>query len=308
MFNGSCLVHRARVMQLGGAWLDAIAQARRATELPAQTVDKEILADAAYEEGEIHRLRGEFALAETAYATASQFGREPQPGLALLRLAQGRGDTAASSIRRVLGTATDPLERTSLLPAHVEIMLAVGEIDEARKSCAELDEMAARFGMDVVGAMASHALGALELRSGNAQAALGPLRQAFTIWQQVGAPYIAARVRVLLGHACRALGDQDGATLELAAARTVFEKLEATPDLAAIAPEPRSPPERPHGLTARELEVLRLVAQGLTNKAIAKQLYLSEKTVDRHVSNIFTKVNVSTRAAATAYAYQQRLV
>ncbi len=308
VFNGACQVHRARLMQLGGDWADAIAEARRASERP-ELGDADVRAGAVYEQAEIHRLRGEFEFAEVAYANASKFGREPLPGLALLRLAQGRGDAAASSIRRVLGATKEVFERTSLLPAHVEIMLAVGEIEEARTSCSELDEVSRKLGMDVVVAMSMHARGALLLAEGDAQAALAPLRQAFGIWQQVGAPYIGGRVRVLLGQACRALGDEDGAALEFAAAKSVFERLEAAPDLTALGLLEKGPAaQRLHGLTGRELEVLRLVAQGLTNKLIAKQLFLSEKTVDRHVSNIFTKVNVSSRAAATAYAYQHRLV
>jgi DNA-binding CsgD family transcriptional regulator len=308
-FNGICMVHRARILQLGGEWLDAIAAARKAAELSTHSVDNDVRAGAAYEQAEIHRLRGEFELAETAYARASELGREPQPGLSLLRLAQGRRDAAASSIRRLVLATSDVLERVSLLPAALEVALAVGELDEARKATDELEQRAAEMDMEVVEAMAAQARGALNLAEGDAQAALIPLRRAFGIWQHAGAPYIAARVRVLLGQACHALGDEDGAALEFAGARQVFEKLEAGPDISALAllDKARSTGTA-HGLTARELEVLRLVAQGLTNKAIAKQLFLSEKTVDRHVSNIFTKVNVSTRAAATAYAYQHRLV
>jgi DNA-binding CsgD family transcriptional regulator len=296
-------------MQLGGDWVDAIAEARRASERPMLGDDADIHGGAAYEQAEILRLRGEFELSEAAYTNASKFGREPQPGLALLRLAQGRSDAAVSSIRRVLGAMKDKFERASLLPAHVEIVLAVGELEEARTSCDELDELSRKLEMDVVVAMSVQARGALLLAQGDAQAALAPLRQAFSTWQHVGAPYIAARIRVLLGRACRELGDEDGAALEFAAARSVFERLEAAPDLRALALlEKRPAAAKPHGLTARELEVLRLVAQGLTNKVIAKQLFLSEKTVDRHLSNIFAKVNVSSRAAATAYAYQHQLV
>jgi DNA-binding CsgD family transcriptional regulator len=309
VFNGACQIHRARLMQLGGDWVDAIAEARRASERPMLGDDADIHGGAAYEQAEILRLRGEFELSEAAYTNASKFGREPQPGLALLRLAQGRSDAAVSSIRRVLGAMKDKFERASLLPAHVEIVLAVGELEEARTSCDELDELSRKLEMDVVVAMSVQARGALLLAQGDAQAALAPLRQAFSTWQHVGAPYIAARIRVLLGRACRELGDEDGAALEFAAARSVFERLEAAPDLRALALlEKRPAAAKPHGLTARELEVLRLVAQGLTNKVIAKQLFLSEKTVDRHLSNIFAKVNVSSRAAATAYAYQHQLV
>jgi DNA-binding CsgD family transcriptional regulator len=307
-FTGYCLIHRSEIKQLAGSWVDAIEEARRAAGRFAE-VDPKALGDAHYQEAEIHRLRGENAAAEEAYRKASACGREPQPGLALLRKAQGRRDAAASGIRRALGAATDPLQRTTLLPATVEILLAAGAVDEARAACAELGEIAVRFDSSVLGAMAAHARGAVCLAAGDATAALDPLRRAFSVWNEVGAPYLAARVRVLVGLACRALADDDGAALELDAARAVFERLGAAPDLAVLDSLSRgAAPERPHGLTARELEVLRLIAAGKTNKAIAKQLFLSEKTVDRHVSNIFTKVNVPSRAAATAYAYEHKLV
>lgn len=234
-------------------------------------------------------------------------GREPQPGLALLRLAQGRKDVAA--IRRVVSATPNPLRRVGLLPAYVEIMLAAGDVKAAHSASRELAQIAQRFNTDVLGAMAAHAHGAVELASGKAQTALAPLRKATQVWQQVEAPYLVARVRVLLGLACRALGDYDGAKLELDAARTVFEQLGATPDLAHVDSLTQDATSQYlKGLTRRELQVLRLIAAGKTNKAIAGELCLSPKTVDRHVSNIFTKLDVSTRAAATAYAYAHKLV
>jgi DNA-binding CsgD family transcriptional regulator len=233
---------------------------------------------------------------------------EPQPGLALLRLAQGRTDTAVAAIRRAVSATADRLQRTKLLPAYVEMMLAVGDIEEARVACRELEETAESLDTEVLGAMVAHACGAVALADGDARAALGSLRRAFEIWQRVEAPYAVARVRVLVGLACRALGDDDGGELELEAARAVFEQLGAAPDLNRIHSLIRGAPSgRPHGLTARELQVLRLVAAGKTNKAIAAELFLSEKTVDRHVSNILTKLDVPSRAAATAYAYEHKL-
>ncbi|HKE17102.1 MAG TPA: LuxR C-terminal-related transcriptional regulator [Kofleriaceae bacterium] len=257
----------------------------------------------------MHRLQGDLAVAEAAYRGASQCGRDPQPGLALLWLGQGRGDAAAAAIRRAVRATTSPFRRTHLLPAYSEIMLATGDVDEARAASRELDQLAASFGTDLLTATAAHVRGAVELAAGDAQAALGSLRRAGPMWRAIGAPHDAARVRVLIGLACQALGDDEGGRLELDSARAELARLGAAPDLARLdAMARRAPPGRPHGLTPRELEVLRLVAAGKTNRAIAAELRLSEKTVDRHVSNIFVKLDVPSRAAATAFAYQHKLI
>jgi DNA-binding NarL/FixJ family response regulator len=257
----------------------------------------------------VHRLRGEFAAAERGYQSASQGGAEAQPGLALLRLAQGRTDAAAAAVQSALSATTDRFQRTRLLPAYVEIMLAAGDLEKARDACRELQQAAGSIDAGVLGAMVAHACGAVELAQGDARSALASLRRAFEVWQRIEAPYLVARVRMLAGLACRVLGDEEGARLELDAARALFEQLGAAPDLAHIASlTPDAPPGRGHGLSARELQVLRLVAAGKTNKAIAAELCLSEKTIDRHMSNIFTKLDVSSRAAATAFAYQHELI
>lgn len=307
-FTSACHVHRAEIQQLSGAWPEAIEEARRVSARSPRADDPGAGGDAFYQEAEIHRLRGEGAAAEAAYRKASQAGREPQPGLALLRLAQGDRDAAASGIRRALGGTSDPLQRARLLPAGVEILLDAGDVEAARAACEEIESIAARFETEALAAIAAQARGTLLLAESEGAEALGPLRRAFTGWQEAGAPYLAARVRVLLALACRGLGDRDGAALELEAARATFERLGAKPDLDRLDTLREEGVARPHGLTARELEVLRLVATGKTNKAIAKQLFLSGKTVDRHVSNIFTKVHVRSRAAATAFAYKNKLV
>ena len=312
-FAGECHIHRSQIMQLGGSWPEAFEEARRALARMSQSRDSGA-GSAFYQQGEIHRLRGELADAERAFALASERGRDPHPGQALLRMAQGRIDLAAAATRRVLAATSDPLQRTRFLPAHVEIMVAASDLAEARRASDELSSLAESFGMETLGAMAQHARGAVALAEGDAQGAIDPLRRAQEVWQRVGAPYLSARIRVLVGRACRALGDEDGAALELDAARKIFVRLGAAPDVAAI--EAMAAPRRvetgrpasAHGLSAREREVLQLVAAGKTNKVIAAELFLSEKTVDRHVSNIFGKLDVSSRAAATAWAYQHGLV
>ncbi len=308
-FAGNCSIYRAEIMQLSGDWNEAIAEARHVSDRFSNGRDPDaVTADAFYQQAEIHRLRGEFDAAEAAYGDASQYGREPQPGLALLRLAQGCGKVAESAMQRVMAGTTDSLQKARFLPAFIEILLAVGNLDAARSASCELDAIAAKYNTDVIHAMAAHARGAICLTSDNAQAAIEPLQSAFKVWRGINAPYLAARLRVLLAHAYRALGDEEGGLLELQSARKVFETLGAKTDLANMEhPEQRVSAGLEHGLTPRELEVLRWVAAGKTNRAIAAELCLSEKTVDRHLSNIFNKLDVPTRAAATAYAYEHGL-
>jgi DNA-binding CsgD family transcriptional regulator/tetratricopeptide (TPR) repeat protein len=308
-FTGRCLAHRAGIKQLRGAWGDALEEAVLARERCEQAMNRAATGQAYYQQAELHRLRGDFAAAEAAYRDASRFGREPQPGFALLRLAQGDGDAAAAALRRALAETSEPLQRAVLLPAYVEVALAQDVVDDAVSASAELAVIGERYERPMLHAIGAQVRAAVELARGEPEAALRSLRSAAQVWEELDAPYEGGRVRLLVGLACRALGDEEGAALEFEAARAAFDALGAAPDVARV--DALMGPGRAvdtRGLTARELEVLRLVASGRTNRQIATELVVSEHTVARHVQNIFTKLSVSTRAAATAFAFEHGLV
>ncbi len=308
-YRGQCLVHRAQIMQLHGAWQDAISEAQQACERLSVPPGHPATGAAYYQQAELYRLRGETARAEEAYRQASRWGHKPEPGLALLRLAQGQVDAAAAILRRALDETRDRLLRTRLLPAYVEVLLVTGDAQAARAAADELHALAEGRNAPLLQAMAAQAQGAVSLAEGQAQGALALLRRAWTAWREMDAPYEGARVRVLIGLACRRLGDEDTAEMELDAAQWVFRQLGAAPDLERVeALLRRGSAKAPGGLTEREAEVLRLLAAGKTNRTIAGELFISEKTVARHVANIFEKLGLSSRSAATAYAYEHGLL
>jgi len=302
--NGLCLVHRAEIDQLQGAWEASLAQAHdTATRFTAGVLNQIACGGAHYRQGEVHRLRGDFPRAEQCYQDAHRHGFDPQPGLALLRLATGEAQAAAAALRRAATERALPLERAGLLAAFAEVMVAVGELDSADSAARELSEVADACGSEWLAAQAAQARGLVALERGDHAGALLQLREACREWLALGAPYDAARTRVLLSRTCRALGDEDTARLELDAAQGELERLGARPDLAALTPPGRDT----HGLTARELEVLRLVKAGAGNRDIAATLTISEHTVARHVQNIFSKLGVTTRTAAGAWAFEHDL-
>lgn len=307
-YRGKCLVYRAEVMQSRGAWGEAMDEVRRACERLSEAGEPAV-GMAFYRQGELHRLRGEFTQAEEAYRRASESGREPFPGLALLRLDQGQADAASTSIRRVLDDTHDRLVRAAMLGAYVDVNLAIGDVGAAREAADELASLAGDLDAPQLQAASDHAMGAVLLTEDEPRDALDVLRRARTTWQQLEMPYEAARTRALIGLGYRALGDRDASELELSAARQVFEELGAEPELARLAGRTATDVSgTASGLTPREMEVLRLVATGMSNGEIATALVISEKTVASHVGSILTKLGLANRAAATAYAYEHGLV
>jgi DNA-binding NarL/FixJ family response regulator len=308
------MLHRAEILQLRGAWSEALVEAERAREQLSQPPPKATVGGAFYRLGELHRLRGEFAEAEKAYLRAQQWERTPEPGIAQLRLVQGRLRESHTAIRNIADAVKGGEARVRVLDAYVEIALAAGDLIAARSAADELERTAARTGATYLQALASRAIGAVLLAESEPRAALNSLRLSCKLWCELEAEYDAARVRVLIAGASRRLGDVDNAELELSAARDVFKELGATADLAltegafatAHLRKIAAPQQNP--LSERETEVLRVVAEGMTNKQIAGKLSISEKTVARHLSNIFAKLDLSSRAAATAYAYQNGFV
>lgn len=306
LYRGICRVHRAQVLQAHGAWDQAEHEATRACADVVRLTPGTV-AEGHYEIGEIRRLRGDLSGAEEAFRQAHELGRDPQPGLALVRLAQGRVDVAARAIHVAIEARPgDPLGRAQLRAAQIEVALAAGDDAIAQLATEELEMTASAYQSPGIEAAARQARGAVQLRSGETTEAVTTLRSACRIWQDLDAKHSAARTRVLLAETYRALGDEDAAQLELDAAGAVFARLGAALDVRLV-DQLRGRSTLPGGLTEREAEVLRLVATGSRNRDIAAALFISEKTVHRHLTNIYAKLSVTSRSAATAYAFTSGL-
>ena len=305
-YRGECLLYRAEVMQLRGKWDEAVRDAQNACEL---LMSRPAAGAALYRLGEIHRLRGEFDKAEATYTHANERGRKPQPGLSLLRLAQGEIDAAAASIRSVLLDTRTQAARARMLAAAVDILLAAGDLEHARAAATELSTIASAIGASLLNAASAQATGAVLLAEGDVEGAATLLCQASEIWRDLGMPYEEGHTCLLMAGVCERRGDHEGRRLDVEAARRLFKQLDAEWCLARIGEQPKRPTSEAVGsLSEREAQVLRLIASGKTNRAIAEELFISEKTVARHVSNIFDKVGASSRSAATAWAYQRNLI
>lgn len=305
-FRGECLAYKVEVLRLHGSLDKAFEEARQACRLLEGPPPEPAAALAYYQQAELHRLNGKLDEAEENYRLVSRLGGSPQPGLAQLRLAQGQVNVAASSIRLAAEEARSAGDKARILAPYVEILLAAGELEESRKAAEDLLDLAKQLASPLLAARAAYATGSVLMSAGELKPALERLRKAWALYRDLDVPYEGARARALIGLACRQLGDGDTAEMELDAARWAFGELGAEPDLAAMDRVAAEPPKVPGGLTERELQVLRLVAAGRTNQQIAADL--SQKTVARHLSNIFTKLDVASRAAATAFAFQHNLI
>lgn len=306
-YTGQCATHRGQLLRLHGAFGDAVEELEQAIERYCLLGGHPAVGLAFYELGETRRLQGELDAAEEAYDEAGRHGHPGQPGRALLWLAQGRTDAAVGAIRGMLTERQGPVQRAQVLPAAVQVLVAADEAAEAVDLSRELHDLAETFGCSALQASGRYAAALAAVTAGEPARAADEARRAVEGWSTLDAPYETARSRAVLGLALRLLGDEQSAVIELERACASLTELGAATDRREVAALV-SGDERPGGLTTREIEVLRLVATGLGNTQIAERLTLSEKTVARHLSNIFTKLDVSSRTAAAAYAFEQRLV
>ncbi len=307
-FRGECLVRRAEIFQFHGEWLKALEETMDACDMLIQNQGKQAAGEAYYRQAELHRLVGNYRKSEECYREAAKRGRNPQPGLALQRLAQGQKETAEISITNTLLETKDQKRRAELLPAVVSILTAVNQPGEALEAAKELCGIARDFNVPYLLAMCAYCQGTVLHAKGNAQPALEQLQKALKFWNSLNLPYESACTRELRGLVYMKLNDKDNSEAELIAAKWVYEQLGAIPDLERIdrmLNSDRNP--ETHGLSLRELQVLRLVASGKTNKSIAGELFISERTVDRHVSNIFNKLGISSRVEATSFALRNQM-
>jgi DNA-binding NarL/FixJ family response regulator len=308
-YRGQCLVHRSQILLLHGDMPAAVDEARAAADRLAEP-PRPAIGMAHYQLGEAQRLRGDLADAESSYLRAEEQGHTPHPGLALVRLGGGDVAAARSAIDTAVTVAADDVELVRLLPAYVEIMLAAGDVDRASEGADRLRRLADDADSEYVDAIAAHAEGRVLLAHGDARAALVQLRSARETWQRLEIPYEAGQTHLATALACRALGDDGTARLERDAARRTLGQIGAIPALRQI-DELFTPPEADAhelSLTPRELQVLRRVAKGHTNNQIGDELFISVKTVERHLSNIFVKLDTPNRAAAAAKAAEAGLL
>jgi DNA-binding NarL/FixJ family response regulator len=307
IFPGICRVHRAVALD----WRGALAEAEReATQACAELIGIHMpnAAAAFAEVGDIRRRLGDLDGAEEAFAKAEELCGQPCSGMALLRLAQDRVDAATGIITRALDQQPwNRLARAPLLLARAQIAVAAGDLEAAAAAVDELESIATDFDTAMLHAAALSGRARVQLAQNDATAACATIRLALASWLDLDVPYEVATARTILGLALREAGDEDAAASSFAAAEALFDQIGARLEARQI----RNRTGRlalPAGLTDREAEVLRLVAEGRPNKEIAAELYLSAKTVSRHLSNIFAKIGVSSRSAATAFAFEHQIV
>jgi DNA-binding CsgD family transcriptional regulator len=305
-FTGQCAVHRGQILRLNGAYPEALSEFEDACRRYASLGMDPAAGLALGERGDVLRIRGEFAAAEASYDEAGTYGYEAQPGRALLMVARGRVPGAVAAVRRLLAEAGDPVGRSRLLAGAVEVLLAGGEVSEAQAAADELSTIAMGFGCAGLRASGAYCTALAALAADDPERALPQARQAARSWAELHAPYETARAKVLVGRAVRLLGDEDAATTEFTAAWKTFTQLGAAPARQQV--EKLLGRGTAGGLTGRELDVLRLVAVGNSNAEIAHRLVLSDKTVARHLTNIFAKLDVPSRTAAAAYAHDHNLL
>jgi DNA-binding NarL/FixJ family response regulator len=305
MFAGICRVHRTQLLRLQGDWDEAVSAATLAAEELAE-LNNEAVGEALYEIGETDRLRGDLAGARSRYDAAREFGRDPEPGASLLLLAEGRPDQAHAAITRRLTEVNDPFVRARLLRGQVDIALVRSDLETIDAAADELTAIADRYRTPGFRAWAESAHGVHLLVTGAVDDALAALRSALSSYQVMGATYDAAVTRLLIARALASSGDAGASQAEADRARAVLD------ELGAVAPPGYALESKarvlPGGLTVREAEILVAIAEGLSNREVAGHLVISEKTVARHLANVYAKLGVSSRTAAAAWAHRNGLL